>query len=344
MRVVLLGAGGFVGSHLSERLVDRGDHDVVGVDITDEKVAHVTGGRWRFVHADITRPGALLRGLVHDADVVVDLVAYANPSMYVSSPLDIVDLNFTANLKIVEECVRAGTRLIQYSSAEIYGKFDPGRTGTVAEDHADLEYGPVEKQRWIYACAKQLLERILHAYGLRGDLEYTVIRPFNFIGPRLDYLVEAGARGGPRVFAHFLSALLTGGPFQLVDGGQVHRSFCSIDDATDAVESVLEHPERVRNQAYNVGNPANNVTIREFALLMRELWAELTGEPPHSPILDVSGEDFYGTGYEDADRLPPSVEKLFLATGWAPTRGLEETLRTTMGWYLARQAALTVAA
>lgn len=344
MRVLLLGAGGFVGSHLAERLVADDVHDVVGVDLTSEKVAHVGGSRWRFVHGDIRHLDDTMRGEVAAADVVVDLVAYANPSIYVSAPLDVVDLNFTANLAVLESCVATRTRLVQYSSAEIYGKFAEGAEGRVGEDHADLIYGPVERQRWIYACAKQLLERIVHAHGARGDLDYTIIRPFNFIGPRLDYLVEAGARGGPRVFAHFLSALLSGGPMQLVDGGHVHRSFCAVEDATEAAVAILDQPQRVRNETFNIGNPDNNVTIRELATTMRRLWTELTDETPAGDVVDVSGSDFYGLGYEDADRLPPAVGKLADAVGWSPHTGLSDTLRSTMRWYLEHPQAVGAAA
>ena len=92
-------------------------------------------------------------------------------------------------------------------------------------------FGPVQKQRWIYATAKMLLERVLYAHGVAGELDYTIVRPFNFIGSRIDYLVPANAIGGPRVFPHFMSALLTGGPLRLVDGGHVHRAFLHIADA-----------------------------------------------------------------------------------------------------------------
>ena len=107
--------------------------------------------------------------------------------------------------------------MIQYSSAEVYGK--AGDEALCREEATDSVFGPVDKSRWIYATGKLLLERVLHAHGLAGNLEYIIVRPFNFIGPRIDYLVPACAVGGPRVFPHFMSALLTGGPLRLVDGG-----------------------------------------------------------------------------------------------------------------------------
>ena len=331
MKITLLGAGGFVGSHLVEHLIARGEHEVVGVDTSDEKLQGIHGSNFRFHEADIRTADELLERLARESDVVVDLVAYANPSLYVSSPLEVFDLNFLQNLKIADLCVKHGTRLIQYSSAEVYGKISGGTH--FSEDETDFVIGPVGKHRWIYSAAKGLLERVLHAHGLEGNLSYTIIRPFNFIGSRIDYLVAPGTMGGPRVFPHFMSALLTGGPIRLVDGGDVHRAFLHIDDANDAFQALLEHPDTAHNQIYNVGNPENNLTIRELASLMAELFEEITGKLPTSQIFDIDGEAFYGEGYEDADRLVPDIRKLG-TLGWKPQRDLRTTFRDAMAYYI----------
>lgn len=331
--MLILGAGGFVGSHLMDYLVARGDHDLVGIDVSSEKLEPSTLRRIRFLRADLRRDFELVERAIREADVVVDLVAHANPSLYVTSPIEVFELNFTQNLRVARLCMRHRKRLIQYSSAEVYGKTHEG--DSLREDDSDLTFGPIHRQRWIYASGKMLLERILYAHGLAGELEHTVIRPFNFLGTRFDYLVPAGTRGGPRVFAHMMSALLTGGPIQLVDGGHVHRAFLHIEDACRAFGRILDHREETRNQAYNVGNPGNDVTIRGLAREMLALWEELTGRPAASTITDVSGEEFYGRGYEDADRLPPNIDKM-RALGWEPTRDLRSTLRETMAHYLSR--------
>ena len=332
MRIAMLGAGGFIGSHLVEHLVTRGEHEVVGLDVTDEKLQGITGRSFTFRRADVRAAPDVVEELVRHADLVVDLVAYANPSIYVSAPLEVFDLNFMQNLDVARLCIEHGKRLIQYSTAEVYGKATTGES--FSEDSTDLVLGPIHRQRWIYATAKILLERVLYAHGVAGDLDYTIIRPFNFVGPRLDYLVPAHAVGGPRVFPHFMSALLTGGPIRLVDGGHVHRSFTHIADANAAFQTLLDRPDETRNQIFNIGNPANDTTIRELAALMVALYEELTGEAPRSEVVEIDGEAFYGPGYEDGDRLPPDIAKL-RAIGWSPTRGLEETIRDTMAYYLA---------
>lgn len=328
MRLLILGAGGFIGSNLVEYLArsDRASYEMVGVDLSDEKLSPEVEGL-TFLHKDFLDDEALAE--IPKADVVVDLVAYANPSVYVESPLETFQLNFLQNLRIVELCAEHHKRLIQYSTCEVYGR--PSGP-TYKEDESELIVGPVSKQRWIYSCGKQLLERVIHAYGLEGQLDYGIIRPFNFIGPRFDYLVPAGNIGGPRVFAQFMSALLTGGPMYLVNGGEQRRSFTHIDDASAGFEAILLDP-RSRNHIYNIGNPANDCSIKEMALLMQEVYAELTGEIVLTELIDIDGDKFYGPGYEDHTRVPADITKLS-SLGWSPTWGLRDTLRSVMGWYL----------
>lgn len=340
MNLLLLGAGGFIGSNLTEHLLRCG-HVVTGVDQTGEKlneVVHTVSDdarrRLTFHETDIRTSVSLVRELVQRSDVVVDLIAHANPSLYNTRPLDVFELNFLQNLEIARLCIVEKKWLIQYSSAEMYGKTTGG--ASYSEDFTDSVFGPVQKQRWIYAVGKNLLERVLYAHGEAGDLTYTIVRPFNYLGPRLDYLVPAGATGGPRVFPHFMSALLTGGPLRLVDGGHARRAFLHIADGNAAFTTLLANRQRAYNQIYNVGNPDNQLTIRELALVMQRLYEQLTGEKSRSAIEVTSGEEFYGPGYEDSDRDPPDITKM-RALGWEPRHGLGETLRETMTYYLRRE-------
>ena len=329
MKILVLGAGGFIGSNLVQHLVAEGKHDVVGVDISDAKLDGIGGQNFSFVHADVSTSGDLLENLIAATDVVADLIAYANPSMYIESPLDVIKLNFIENVKTVQHCVDHGKRLFQYSTSEVYGK--PSGESYI-EDESDLVVGPVSRQRWVYSASKQLLERVIHAHGLRGDLEYTIVRPFNFVGPRFDYLVPAGTTGGPRAFSHFMSALLTGGPMFLVDGGKQRRSFTHIDDANRAFSVLLEDPRAI-NRAFNIGNPANDTSIRDLVSLMMDLYEELTGERPANELIEISGRNFYGEGYEDTNRVVPDITRM-TELGWEPQFDLEATFRETIRSYL----------
>jgi len=361
-KILSLGAGGFIGAHLTERLLEAG-HDVTAVDIHSDKIADLLGHpRLAFIERSIADRGFDLGGMIEGADVVVDLVAHANPGIYVRQPLDVFRLNFQENLRIAENCVEKGKRLIQFSSCEVYGKTpvavlhgelpDPENPSyaTFSEDSTDMIMGPVGRHRWIYACAKQLLERVLHAYGLEGRLNYTIIRPFNFIGPKIDYL-PGETDGVPRVFSYFMEALLDGTPMRLVDGGNQRRCYTFIRDAVECVSRIVENPGGACDrQIFNIGSPENEVSIRELAVLMRELYARhfAPAGAKLPEIVDVSAESFYGEGYEDSDRRIPDIEKARRLLGWNPGTSMVEMLMPTMDYYVRarREAALdaTVAA
>ena len=356
MNILTLGAGGFIGSHLTHRLLTEG-HTVTAVDVFSEKVDEfLTHPRLTFLQQDVRDPEFSLDAVVEKADLVIDLIAYANPGLYIRIPVEVFRLNFLENLKIADACLRHHKRLIQFSTCEVYGRTaatlknarlaDPEDPihATFSEDESEFILGPVSKHRWIYACSKQLLERVLHAYGLEMNFNYTIIRPFNFIGPKIDFLPAEGD-GVPRVFSFFMEALLQGGELKLVDGGQQRRCYTYIEDAIDCSYRIVENPGGVCDrQIFNIGSPYNEVSIRQMAEMMREIYAEkFSGlETRPARIVAVTGEEFYGAGYDDSDRRIPNITKARTLLGWEPKWGFRELLEATMRYYVeqSRGAAL----
>ena len=350
MKILLLGAAGFIGAHMTERLLGSGKHEVVGFDIETEKVDEMRGEpKFRFVQGDLREEDESVQQMVRESDLVVDLIAHANPSLYVLRPLDVFHLNFVENLKIAEWCVKENRRLIQFSTCEVYGKTvasvardylknpdDPMHAHFV-EDETNFILGPVTKHRWIYACAKQLLERVLHAMGLKYGLNWCVIRPFNYIGPKIDYLPHE-EDGNPRVFSHFMTALLTGRQMPLVDGGRHKRCYTYIRDAIDCIEKIVEDPEASRQQIFNIGSPYNEVSIHDMAYLMRDIFEEKFAGPDYKrpEIVDVPSKEFYGEGYEDSDRRIPDITKAQTLLGWEPKIDLATTCELSMKYYVDR--------
>jgi len=348
MKILTLGAAGFIGSHLTHRLLKEG-HAVTAVDLESEKVEDcLDHPQLTFLQQDIRSPGWDLDSLVRDADLVIDLIAYANPGLYLRIPLEVFRLNFTENLKIAETCVRHKKRLIQFSTCEVYGRTaaslknarlaDPEDPihATFVEDTSEYILGPVAKHRWIYSCAKQLLERVLHAYGIEQGFNYTIIRPFNFIGPKIDFLPQEKA-GIPRVFSFFMDALLTGGKMKLVNGGSNRRCYTYIDDAIECSYRIVENPSGVCDrQIFNIGSPYNEVSIRQMAEIMREIYARKfrEGDEPMAEIVSVAGEDFYGEGYDDSDRRIPDITKARTLLGWEPAWNVRDTIETTMKYHV----------
>src|SRR5690242_8969624 len=169
MKILNLGAGGFIGSHLTHRLLQEG-HSVIAVDVYSGKISDcLQHPRLTYIEQDIRNPEWDMDALVAECDLVIDLIAYANPGLYIQIPLEVFRLNFTENLKIAECCVRHGKRLVQFSTCEVYGRtaaslkhanlVDPEEPihATFSEDESEFILGPVCKHRWIYASAKQLL-------------------------------------------------------------------------------------------------------------------------------------------------------------------------------------------
>jgi len=349
MKILSLGAAGFIGSHLTYRLLEEG-HNVVAVDIDTEKVTDFLGHpNLTFIQQDIRSPEWKLDPLVRDADLVIDLIAYANPGLYLRIPLEVFRLNFIENLKIAESCVQHGKRLIQFSTCEVYGRTaaslknakvaDPEDPihATFNEDTSEYILGPVSKHRWIYSCAKQLLERVLHAYGLEKGFNYTIIRPFNFIGPRIDFLLHE-REGIPRVFSFFMDALLNGTQMKLVNGGVNRRCYTHIEDAVECITRIVKNPGGVCDrQIFNIGSPDNEISIRQMAETMREIYAKEFADPATRlpEIVSVSGEEFYGEGYDDSDRRIPDIIKARTLLGWEPRWSVRDTLEATMRYYVA---------
>jgi len=348
VRILLLGGGGFIGSHVVDQLLQRTDHELVAYDLYDEKLVSGNGhSALKFIRGDIREDHERLGALVHESDLVVDLIAHANPSLYIKVPLDVVDLNFHENLFIAESCIKHSKRLIQFSTCEVYGKSvvplvhdrlddpDDPAFARFSEDTTHMILGPVSRHRWIYSCAKQLLERILHAYGLEDRLDYTIIRPFNFIGPRIDYLPSEGD-GNPRVFSHFLQAILDGPSMQLVNGGSQRRAYTLIDDAVDCILRIIENPNGVcSRQIFNIGSPDNEVSIRELAEKMIKIYKRRwwDGHRALPRLVEVDGEEFYGSGYDDSDRRIPDITKARQLLNWEPRYTLDEVVERSMEYW-----------
>jgi nucleoside-diphosphate-sugar epimerase len=265
--------------------------------------------------------------------VVLPLVAIATPATYVREPLRVFELDFEANLPIVRQCVKYGKRVIFPSTSEVYGmstdaEFDP--------ENSNLVYGPINKPRWIYACAKQLMDRVIAGYGQQEGLDYTLFRPFNWIGPGLDNLHTA-KEGSSRVITQFLGHIVRGEPIQLVDGGAQQRCFTDVDDGVSALMKILANEGGVaRGKIYNIGNPANNLSVRTLAEMMLAMAAErpvYRDNAAKTKLVETSSGQYYGAGYQDVDRRVPRIDNTMKDLGWAPERTMEQALARIFDHY-----------
>ena len=327
-KVLILGVNGFIGHHLSQSIIASTDWQVYGMDLNSERVADLLGHeRFHFFEGDITISKEWIEYHVRKCDVILPLVAIATPATYVTEPLRVFELDFEANLPIVRQAVKYRKRVIFPSTSEVYGmcqdpEFDP--------ENSPLVYGPINKPRWIYACAKQMMDRVIHAYGQQEGLQYTLIRPFNWIGPGLDS-IHTPKEGSSRVITQFLGHIVRGEPIKLVDGGAQKRSFTYVSDGIDALMKIIENKDGVANgKIYNIGNPKNNYSIRELATLMLDLareYPEYAASAARVRVLETTSAEYYGSGYQDTFHRVPKIDNTRADLGWEPKVTFEDALR-----------------
>lgn len=336
LKVLILGANGFIGSALTEAILQQKDWEVFGMDIGDHKLAGLLGHpRFKFVEGDITINREWIEYHVKKCDAIIPLVAIANPAQYVQNPLRVFELDFEANLEIVRKCAKYKKRIIFPSTSEVYGM---SPDSVLDEASSNMVYGPIDKQRWIYACSKQLLDRVIYAYGQRDGLDYTLFRPFNWIGPKLDNILEP-KEGSSRLFTQFISNVIFKKPIQLVDGGKQSRSFTYIGDGVDALLRIIENKDgRASRRIFNLGNPRNNVSVAELATIIVEAFKEYPAYREHAEqakIVVTSSQEYFGNGYQDIQTRVPSIDAINEALGWDPKTDLRTALRHTLDYHLA---------
>ena len=332
--VLILGVNGFIGHHLSTRILDASNWRVYGMDMYSERIAPLLANpRLNYFEGDITINREWIEYHVKKCDVVLPLVAIATPATYVREPLRVFELDFEANLWVVRLCVKHRKRVLFPSTSEVYGmchdkEFDP---------HAsELIYGPIDKPRWIYACSKQLLDRVIHAYGMRDELDYTLFRPFNWIGPGLDNM-HAAKEGSSRVITQFLGHIMRGENVRLVDGGNQRRCFTGISDGIDALMTMIDNAGGCASRKiFNVGNPANSLSVRELAhemLRVAASYPEYRANAARVQLLDTTAAEYYGKGYQDVENRVPKIDNTRAELNWKPQVTMEQALRQIFDAY-----------
>ena len=327
-KICILGVNGFIGHHLSQRILADTDSEVYGMDMSSDRVSDLMGDpRFHFFEGDITINREWIEYHIRKCDVILPLVAIATPATYVREPLKVFELDFEANLPIIRSCVKYRKRVLFPSTSEVYGmcaddEFDPYAS--------NLVMGPIDKQRWIYACSKQLMDRVIYAYGSMGQLDFTLFRPFNWIGSGLDS-IHTPKEGSSRVITQFLGHIVRGEPIQLVDGGSQKRAFTYIDDGISALMKIIENKDGVASgRIYNVGNPKNNYSVRELAEMMLALaktYPEYKKSAARVKLVETSSAKYYGKGYQDVKNRVPKIENTMKELGWKPKVDMKTALK-----------------
>jgi len=333
-KILILGVNGFIGHHLSKRIIASTDWEIHGMDMQTDRISDLLQEkRFHFFEGDITINKEWIEYHIKKCDTVLPLVAIATPATYVREPLRVFELDFEANLPIVRACVRYGKRIVFPSTSEVYGM---SRDAEFDSEHSELVLGPINKSRWIYSCSKQLMDRVIHAYGMQEGLDYTLFRPFNWIGAGLDS-INTAKEGSSRVITQFLGHIVRGEPIKLVDGGTQKRAFTYIDDGIDALQKIIANENGIASgKIYNIGNPRNNFSVRELATMMLELaltYPEYRDNAAQVELIETTADSYYGKGYQDVQHRVPKIDNTCAELDWMPAVGMQDALRRIFDAY-----------
>lgn len=311
MRFFITGGAGFIGSHLAEHLLSRGDDVTILDDLSTgriDNVQHLKAHRRFHYVVDSVANVPLTAELVDSCDVVFHLAAAVGVRLIVESPVRTIETNVRGTEVVLAAAAKKSRPVIVASTSEVYGKSDhiPFR------EDGDLVLGATTKGRWSYACSKAIDEFLALAYFREKRLPTTVVRFFNTVGPR-----QTGRYG--MVVPSFVRMALRNEPITVYGDGTQRRCFTHVTDAVRALD-LLARTEKARGQVYNIGN-TEEISILELAHAVREM-AGSKSEIVHVPY-DVAYEE----GFEDMARRVPCIDKIAEAVGWKPTLGLADILR-----------------
>jgi dTDP-alpha-D-glucuronic acid decarboxylase len=309
MTAVVTGGCGFIGGHLVERLLARGDEVTVFDSVHPSGHQRLDGVR--YVAGDILDRAPLAEAIRPGVDVVFHLAAVVGVDQYLARPLDVIDINFSGTRNVLELAEQAGARVVVASTSEVFGK----NPAVPWREDDDRVLGSTAADRWSYSSSKALTEHLTFAFGRQRGLPATIVRYFNAYGPR--------QRPG-FVASRSVHRALNNRPLLVYDGGRQTRCCTYVEDAIEGTLLAEGNPDAI-GQAYNIGSMAE-ATVGEIVELVREL----TGGTV--PVTDIDARTTLGRSYEDLARRIPDNTKAREVLGWQPTTSLRDGLTRTIDW------------
>ncbi len=314
MKVLITGGAGFIGSHLTEALLARGDEVFVLDTGTTQKVRHLMGrDGFHFIRDSVFQLD-LLEGLIAQCDLVYHLAAVVGVEHYVADPYEVLNVNINGTQNVLKMAFKHRKKVVFGSTSEVYGR----NPKVPWREDDDRVLGSTRIDRWCYATSKAAGEHFCFAYHRMG-LPVTITRYFNVYGPRLDRL-DVG-----RVITIFLGQAFRGEPLTVIGDGQQSRCFTYVEDCVRATIAAGLKPN-TDGEIFNIGSD-RETTLLELA---REI-IELTGS--RSTIQFVRCEDVYGHSYEDIRRRVPDVTRMHTILGVRADTPLREGLARTIEWF-----------
>ena len=325
MRYLITGGAGFIGSHLTERLLARGDRVVLLDNLSTgsmDNIRHLKSSSQMEYHLDTIENLQLLAELVDDADIIVHLAAAVGVKLIVESPVRTIETNVNGTQRILEAACKKRKLVLTASTSEVYGK----NTNVPFHEDADLVLGPTTKGRWSYAASKALDEFLALSYWKEKKLPVIVVRLFNTVGPR-----QTGRYG--MVLPNFVKQALDNEPIRVFGNGKQSRCFCDVRDTVEGLIRLMD-TDRSIGEVVNVGN-TEEISIEGLAKLVKERTSST------SPIEFVPYDQAYEPGFEDMMRRVPCVDKLQALTGFRPQTSLNDIIDRVTAYFRQKEEHLT---
>jgi len=317
VRALITGGAGFIGSHLSEALLDNG-HDVLILDNLStgsiDNIAHLKGRRGFEYFVDTVTNEPLLAELIDRSDVVFHFAAAVGVKLIVEQPVYTIETNVHGTEVVLKHANKKKKLVVIASTSEVYGKSDD----VPFREDSDLVMGPTPKHRWAYACSKAIDEFLALAYWKERKLPVIIVRFFNTVGPR-----QSGQYG--MVIPNFVRQALAGEPITVFGDGTQQRAFTHVTDVVGALLKLVAEPKAV-GQVINIGN-RQEITILALAERVRELSGS------DSPIKLVPYDDAYESGFEDMPRRVPDLTRVEGLIGYTATLQLDEILTQVIDYF-----------
>ncbi len=315
-KALITGGAGFIGSHLSELLLDEGHEVWVLDDLSTgslENVEHLRDRDSFHLVVDSVLHPSVVNELVYKCDVVYHLAAAVGVRLIVEQPVQTLVTNLRGTELVLEHCHRFGKRVLVASTSEVYGDHREERP---LEETDRRIYGPTTQKRWAYADSKAMDEFLALAHHVEHDLDCIIARLFNTVGPR-----QSGQYG--MVVPTFVQRALSGAPLEIHGDGEQTRCFCHVADTIRALAGLMD--DGVSGEIYNIGSE-ERISINDLAQRVKELTES------SSVIEYVAYEDVYGIGIEDMLHRIPSTAKIRATTGWSPERTLDDVLSDVLAF------------
>ena len=308
MKVLITGGAGFIGSNLTERLLDLNWQISIIDDLSTGKLSnlHKVLNRGEFVQEDIQNE-EVVNKLVEESDLVIHLAAAVGVKNIIDFPIKSLKTNYNGSEVVLSSAAKHKKRILIASTSEIYGK-NPQQPLSETDDRV---IGPPQKLRWTYADAKALEESLAYALFLSEGLKVTTLRFFNTVGPK-----QTGMYG--MVIPRFVSAALANEDLEVYGDGNQTRVFCHVDDVIDAVLKIIQNDDTI-GEVYNVGG-VGEISIKNLALEIIKICES------NSKIVYKEYKEVYPSTFEDMQRRVPNIDKLIKSINWSPKRNLQEII------------------